>query len=435
MKLNKRRAKATNSAVERLWPAVRRNARAFTLWVVGLATASIATVLAASFSGLFQSVLPDPSSLACFATRHFERSASDSEYAVIVANVNGDLDGEVGARLVSDIRERTGLPVMTSCDVITVALRGNRDLAGEEAERRGSALLRRRKANLLLWGERRRGEDGIRIWFSHPYADGTVGHAGHLVTVDSVVAFIDGPFADALLGGAETFAIPNLHSSVDELLLAASKLEALWSARPPRYWEAMSTYRTATLKALQAQLLTVAYENATRPRADWVETAVEHTESAFRLVEYDPLTPPPLGTGLGVWRVHYLSQLQHVAKTRRDPASARQAVAIASGMRDEELGVRSRDPTLSYQSVAGSYLLLFRLAAAPADRDSAIINAREAIRRMKVAGVPHSGRPPTDSFLLRHYREDPSSVQTIENQPAFKILRELGFSDHDILLE
>ena len=408
--------------------------RNLTTWLLGIFIAALAAFLTASFSGIFQTLIPSPEEIICSVGRYFEPAASNSDYAVIIASFENDPNNEFRNALVSKIRERTGLPVMTTCQTITIDTSGDRDEAGEIAEEYGTKILKNRNANIMLWGEKRPQEDGFRIWFSHPYEDNTVGHSGELVKIDAIEKFIDDKFAWELFTGADFYAIPNTHETVAELEIAAEKIGSLYYARGPQYWEVRSSYDNAKLLALRAHLLSVIYQNSPSPNSQYLKNAIELLESAFRLTDYNPLSPPPFGTDISLWRVYYQSTLKLYAKSTKSLKHAKRAVAVANAELREELEHPSitNSAWMDYENLGEAHGVLFSITGSDTDKEKAIENLLASVSLLIKAGVGYGGNPPADPTLRRWFEDDPSSIEPIEKYDAYVLLLELGFTSEEI---
>lgn len=409
------------------------------VWALALATSSLGTVLTASFTGMWSSIIPSPEALLCNVTTHFETRAGDGEYTVVVARIAGDESDRFGRALARRLRERTGLSVARTCRSITISPSGDRDEAGERAEEVGREILLSRNAEIMVWGEVLPGEETPRLWISHRIEDGTVGDPGTLVGTNEINNFIDDPFAFQLFSMASRYAWPNQYETAEGMKRIAKKIAHLEVARGPVYWEAMTSFRSATIKAELAHLLSDIAE--AEKDGQLIRSALMLYRSAFNLIRLKP--DEPLGVwqvdGAGIWRIYLAEALQRDVALNATVDHAELAVSI----RQEMLREDQEFPTLNAASIPVSRSLLasaYETLASVKDRDNNMNNAvqhyEKALSEYLQLGLPFSNNPAKPELLGTfggRLRSD--DFLHIEDTEAFRALKRLGRDPASLLQE
>jgi tetratricopeptide (TPR) repeat protein len=135
---------------------------------------------------VFNEVAPAPEfarGLACQTREWWSDPAPGTHFTILISNLAGDADGRQ-TRLVRDafVGQR-GVDVRRTCHVVEVA-DGGGSLADAEAEaqKAGQALLNGWNADLLIWGEVKKADQELSLWFSSREGGSTLGSPSYSLT-------------------------------------------------------------------------------------------------------------------------------------------------------------------------------------------------------------------------------------------------------------
>jgi tetratricopeptide (TPR) repeat protein len=153
------------SAFQRVKAAARKAWKAGWKWLIGTAAATLAVFLGAYLTGLLNVFLPGPAQLACSAREWFREPAPGTYFTILVANLAGD-EGGRQTRLVRDVFVgQRGLDARLTCRVVALGRDGGLSEAEAAAIDRGYRLLERWNADLLVWGEVKKADQELNLWF------------------------------------------------------------------------------------------------------------------------------------------------------------------------------------------------------------------------------------------------------------------------------
>ena len=136
--------------------------RARRLWLRGV----LGSIVAAYFGWLATEVLPASRHLSCLAKEHFRKAAPGTQFTILIGNLADDPEGRQ-TELVRDVfLNQRGLDVRQTCRVVRLELAsGSLADAKAAALKEGRALLARSNADLLIWGEVKKADRELSLWF------------------------------------------------------------------------------------------------------------------------------------------------------------------------------------------------------------------------------------------------------------------------------
>jgi hypothetical protein len=114
-------------------------------------------------------LLPAPkiaSDAACFVREAFHDPAPGTHFTILISNLAGDADGRQTSLVRDVFLGQRGIDARRTCRVVTLDATGG-SVADAEAEALayGRDLLERRNADLLIWGEVKKADQELNIWF------------------------------------------------------------------------------------------------------------------------------------------------------------------------------------------------------------------------------------------------------------------------------
>jgi hypothetical protein len=145
-------------------PRIKRWLGKLGLWLWG--AIGLGGIVAAYAGSVATEVLPAPRDLVCLAKEQFCRPAPGTQFTILISNLAEDPDGHQ-TRLVRDVflNER-GLEARSTCRVVRLdTASGSLTDAETAALERGRALLESRNADLLIWGEVKKADRELSLWF------------------------------------------------------------------------------------------------------------------------------------------------------------------------------------------------------------------------------------------------------------------------------
>ncbi len=146
------------------WRRTRARLKRLGLWLWG--AVGLGGVVAAYFGSVATELLPAPHDLVCLAEEQFRKPAPGTQFTILISNLAGDPEGQQ-TRLVRDVflNER-GLDVRSTCRVVRLNVTGGSLAAAKAAaSEEGRALLEARNADLLIWGEVKKADRELNLWF------------------------------------------------------------------------------------------------------------------------------------------------------------------------------------------------------------------------------------------------------------------------------
>ena len=150
---------------ERSWLSKAKDAfKKLGLWLWG--AIGLGGITAAYLGSVATELLPAPRDLVCLAKEQFHDPAPGTHFTILVSNLAGDADGRQ-TNLVRDIfLNEGGLDVRRTCQVVRLAaVGGSVAEAATEAMEEGRALLADWNADLLIWGEVKKADQELNLWF------------------------------------------------------------------------------------------------------------------------------------------------------------------------------------------------------------------------------------------------------------------------------
>ena len=104
--------------------------------------------------------------LVCLAKEQFRKPAPGTQFTILISNLAGDSDGRQTNLVRDTFLEPARAGRALTCRVVTLDLAGG-SLADAEAaaQEQGRALLARSNADLLIWGEVKKADRELSLWF------------------------------------------------------------------------------------------------------------------------------------------------------------------------------------------------------------------------------------------------------------------------------
>jgi hypothetical protein len=146
------------------WQKAKKRFKKLGVWLWG--AIGLGVVVAAYFGSVATEVLPAPRDLVCLAREQFHKPAPGRQFTILISNLAGDPDGSQ-TKLVREIfYGQRALDVRSTCRVVTLNPIGG-SLADAEvaALKEGRALLATWNADLLIWGEVKKADRELSLWF------------------------------------------------------------------------------------------------------------------------------------------------------------------------------------------------------------------------------------------------------------------------------
>ena len=136
----------------------------FGLWLWG--AIGLGGILAAYFGSVATEILPAPRDLVCLVKEQFHDPAPGTHFTILISNLAGDSDGRQTNHVRDAFLNERGLDVRRTCRVVTLdAVEGSVAEAAAEAIEEGRALLADWNADLLIWGEVKKADQELNLWF------------------------------------------------------------------------------------------------------------------------------------------------------------------------------------------------------------------------------------------------------------------------------
>lgn len=108
--------------------------------------------------------------------------ATGTQFAILVADLDGDTDGRQTRRVRDAFLGLRGLDVNAIGRKVALADLGNLTEGQIEAEKRGRALLEEYNGDLLVWGEVRAADKELALWFLNRDGASTLGAPSYMLT-------------------------------------------------------------------------------------------------------------------------------------------------------------------------------------------------------------------------------------------------------------
>ena len=128
-------------------------------------------------------LLPAPGDVACLVREQFHDPGPGTHFTILISNLAGDADGRQ-TNLVRDVfLGQRGIDARQTCRVVTLNRAGG-SIADAEAKAvaHGRGLLSEWNADLLIWGEVKKADKELNLWFLGREGSGTLGGPSYSVT-------------------------------------------------------------------------------------------------------------------------------------------------------------------------------------------------------------------------------------------------------------
>ena len=136
----------------------------FGLWLWG--AIGLGGIIAAYLGSVATEILPAPRDLVCLVKEQFHDPAPGTHFTILISNLAGDSDGRQTNHVRDAFLNERGLDVRRTCRVVALdAVGGSVADAAAEAMEEGRALLADWNADLLIWGEVKKADQELNLWF------------------------------------------------------------------------------------------------------------------------------------------------------------------------------------------------------------------------------------------------------------------------------
>jgi tetratricopeptide (TPR) repeat protein len=136
----------------------------FGLWLLG--AIGMGGIIAAYVGAVATEVLPAPRDVLCLAREQFHDPAPGTHFTILISNLAGDPDGRQARHVRDMFLNEGGFDVRRTCRVVTLdAIGGSVADAAAQALDEGRALLADWNADLLIWGEVKKADQELSLWF------------------------------------------------------------------------------------------------------------------------------------------------------------------------------------------------------------------------------------------------------------------------------
>ena len=298
-------------------------------WVLGVILAAVGSW----FVGWLDEFLPTPGQVQCQVKEWWEEPAPGTRFTVLLARLDRDSDGSLTGYVARALSELDGIDVHLACQALKLKDVGIRRSAHAAAEETAKQWLRQRNADLLIWGEVSKDEDGKRLFLLRFVRDDALREPnGGAMTRGQVVGFseykiqgsrLDTEFSEALKAQLHAVVLSQISpvtekagSYLVELLNpVTNKLKELRDAGLDRF---NSGQRGAILFALATALTASGGQSG---EVDQMEEAVTAYRAALeeRTRDRVPLDWAGTQNNLG-------SALRSLGERERDPTRLEEAV-------------------------------------------------------------------------------------------------------------
>jgi len=310
-------------------------------WLTGILIAAFAALLGGYATGLLGEVFPSPTELAC---RFQEWGAVDDaepvsgpKFTILLSRLDRDTDGSQTRHIVYALERQATLEVIPTCRVLRIEPHGNRlSEARIESEKLGRQWLKKSGADLLIWGEVTKADQGLQLRFTSPEDRGTIDTSRYKLDDTLILpkSFHD-DFAAQLVAVALSSVRPATEQAGTYLALVlrpvAAKLQQILNSSDP----GLTAFQKADLHhAFGLAATTVGEQTGDKV---WLEQAVAAFQTALqeRTRERVPLDWAKTQSGLG-------GALGTLGARESDPARLEQAVAAYRAVLQER--TRERVP-------------------------------------------------------------------------------------------
>ena len=138
--------------------------KTFGFWLWG--AIGLGSILAAYVGSVATEILPAPRSLVCLVREQLHDPAPGTHFTILISNLAGDSDGRQTNHVRDVFLNERGLEVRRTCRVVTLAaVEGSVAEAAADAIEEGRALLADWNADLLIWGEVKKADQELNLWF------------------------------------------------------------------------------------------------------------------------------------------------------------------------------------------------------------------------------------------------------------------------------
>ena len=143
---------------------VRGAFKKFGLWLWG--AIGLGGIIAAYIGAVATEVLPAPRDVVCLAKEQFHEPAPGTHFTILISNLAGDADGRQTRHVRDVFLNERGLDVRRTCRVVRLdAVGGSVGDAAAQALEEGYALLADWNGDLLIWGEVKKADQELNLWF------------------------------------------------------------------------------------------------------------------------------------------------------------------------------------------------------------------------------------------------------------------------------
>jgi hypothetical protein len=165
------------------WHRTKEHFKRLGLWLWG--ALGLGAILASYVAAVVNEVAPAPQmakNLVCQWHEWRAERAPGTQFTILVSDLAGDADGSQTRRVRDVFLSQRGLDVRSTCHVVSLDS-GRGSLADSEAaaQSEGRALLKARSADLLIWGEVKKADRELSLWFLSS-GSGTLGAPSYSLT-------------------------------------------------------------------------------------------------------------------------------------------------------------------------------------------------------------------------------------------------------------
>ena len=160
------------------WQKAKRRLKKPGLWLGG----AMGGIVAAYLASVATEIAPAPRDLVCLAKEQFREPAPGTHFTILISNLAGDSEGRQTNLVRDGFLNQRGLDVRRTCRVVALDV-DDGSLADAEvaALEGGRALLADWNADLLIWGEVKKADRELGLWFLAS-GDSTLGTPSYSLT-------------------------------------------------------------------------------------------------------------------------------------------------------------------------------------------------------------------------------------------------------------